>query len=61
VNPILYRLGSSGTVTLKGVVLKMINREKVFRILFAVIFICSYPLAFDADIYTWADENGITP
>jgi hypothetical protein len=60
-NPILYRLGSYGTVTLKKVVLKMLNREKVFRIIFAVIFICSHPLALDANIYTWIDENRVTP
>ena len=32
---------------------------KVVRILIAVLFISSYPLALDADIYTWTDENGV--
>jgi len=32
---------------------------KVVKILFAVLFICSYPLALNADIYSWTDENGV--
>ena len=28
-------------------------------ILFSVLFIFFYPLALDADIYTWTDENGV--
>lgn len=32
---------------------------KVVRILFAVLFICFYPLLLNADIYSWTDENGV--
>ncbi|MDH4205743.1 MAG: hypothetical protein OEV45_09470 [Desulfobacteraceae bacterium] len=36
----------------------VVGNEGVVRILFAVLFICSYPLALDADINTWTTDWG---
>ncbi|HAY39100.1 MAG TPA: hypothetical protein DCY53_06970 [Desulfobacteraceae bacterium] len=34
----------------------VVSNKEIVRILFAVLFICYYPLAFDADIYAWTTD-----
>jgi len=34
----------------------VVGNEGIVRNLFAVLFICYYPLALDADIYTWTTD-----
>jgi hypothetical protein len=34
----------------------VVSNKGIVRILFAVLFIYYYPLAFDSDIYTWTTD-----